>query len=41
MDHKSAMIITLEDESGVANLVVWTKVFEKFGEAVLVATMPP
>jgi hypothetical protein len=25
------MFITLEDETAVANLVVWTKIFENFG----------
>jgi error-prone DNA polymerase len=29
------MFITLEDETAVANLVVWTKVFEKFRRVVL------
>ncbi|KAB2674230.1 error-prone DNA polymerase [Brucella tritici] len=27
---KGVMFITVEDETGIANLVVWTKVFEKF-----------
>jgi error-prone DNA polymerase len=36
---KGVMFITLEDESGIANLVVWTKVFEKFRKVVLAATM--
>lgn len=29
------MFITLEDETGVANLVVWAKVFEKYRRTVL------
>lgn len=32
---KGVMFITLEDESAVANLVVWTKVFEKYRRVVL------
>jgi error-prone DNA polymerase len=32
---KGIMFITLEDETAVANLVVWTKVFEKFRRVVL------
>ena len=32
---KGVMFITLEDESAVANLVVWTKVFEKYRRIVL------
>jgi error-prone DNA polymerase len=32
---KGVMFITLEDETAVANLVVWTKVFEKFRRIVL------
>ncbi|QWK81513.1 error-prone DNA polymerase [Ochrobactrum sp. BTU1] len=32
---KGVMFITIEDETGVANLVVWTKVFEKYRSAVL------
>ena len=32
---KGVMFITLEDETAVANLVVWTKVFEKYRRAVL------
>jgi error-prone DNA polymerase len=36
---KGVMFITLEDESGIANLVVWTKVFEKFRRVVLSAGM--
>jgi error-prone DNA polymerase len=33
------MFITLEDETGIANLVVWAKVFEKFRHTVLAARM--
>ncbi len=33
------MFITLEDESGIANLVVWTKVFEKYRRIILSAGM--
>ncbi len=33
------MFITLEDETGVANLVVWTKIFEKYRRVVLGAGM--
>ena len=33
------MFITMEDESGIANLVVWVKVFEKYRRAVLGAGM--
>ncbi|WP_425462536.1 OB-fold nucleic acid binding domain-containing protein [Martelella lutilitoris] len=32
---KGVMFITLEDETGVANLVVWAKVFEKYRRTVL------
>jgi error-prone DNA polymerase len=32
---KGVMFITLEDETAVANLVIWTKVFEKFRRVVL------
>ena len=32
---KGVMFITLEDETAVANLVVWTKVFERFRRVVL------
>ena len=32
---KGVMFITLEDETAVANLVVWTKVFEKYRRIVL------
>ena len=33
------MFITLEDESGIANLVVWTKVFEQHRRIVLSSGM--
>ncbi|WP_246725623.1 OB-fold nucleic acid binding domain-containing protein, partial [Beijerinckia sp. L45] len=36
---KGVMFITLEDESGIANLVVWAKVFEKHRRIVLSASM--
>lgn len=36
---KGVMFITLEDETGIANLVVWAKVFEENRRAVLSASM--
>ncbi|TFF27538.1 error-prone DNA polymerase [Jiella endophytica] len=36
---KGVMFITMEDESGIANLVIWPKTFEKFRRTVLTATM--
>jgi error-prone DNA polymerase len=36
---KGVMFITLEDETGIANLVVWTNVFEKYRRVVLGASM--
>ena len=33
------MFITIEDETGIANLVVWAKVFEKYRHIVLSAGM--
>jgi error-prone DNA polymerase len=36
---KGVMFITIEDETGVANLVVWVKVFEKYRRVVLGAGM--
>jgi error-prone DNA polymerase len=36
---KGVMFITLEDESGIANLVVWPQVFEKFRPVVMGASM--
>ena len=36
---KGVMFITIEDETGVANLVVWEKVFEKHRRTVLTGSM--
>ncbi|MDE1991180.1 MAG: error-prone DNA polymerase [Rhizobiaceae bacterium] len=36
---KGVMFITLEDETGIANLVVWVKTFEKYRPVVLGASM--
>ena len=36
---KGVMFITLEDETGIANLVVWAKKFEKYRRIVLSASM--
>ena len=36
---KGVMFITLEDETGIANLVVWVKTFEKYRRVVLGARM--
>lgn len=36
---KGVMFITLEDETGIANLVVWSKLFEKHRRVVLGASM--
>ncbi|MEO3434470.1 error-prone DNA polymerase [Inquilinus sp. CAU 1745] len=36
---KGVMFITLEDETGIANLVVWAKMFEKYRRVVLSAGM--
>jgi error-prone DNA polymerase len=36
---KGVIFITLEDETGIANLVVWAKIFEKHRRAVLSASM--
>lgn len=36
---KGVMFITLEDETGIANLVVWPKVFEKHRRIILGAGM--
>jgi error-prone DNA polymerase len=33
------MFITVEDETGIANLVIWTKVFEKFRRIILSSGM--
>ena len=32
---KGVIFLTLEDETGVANIVVWAKVFERFRRAVI------
>ena len=36
---KGVMFITMEDETGVANLVVWEQVYEKHRRTVLTASM--
>lgn len=36
---KGVLFVTLEDESGTANLIVWPKVFEKFRRVVLGGSM--
>jgi error-prone DNA polymerase len=36
---KGVMFITLEDETGIANLVVWPQTFEKFRRSVMTASM--
>ena len=36
---KDVMFITLEDETGIANLVVWPQTFEKFRRSVMTASM--
>jgi error-prone DNA polymerase len=36
---KGVMFITLEDETGIANLVVWPKVFERYRRTILSAGM--
>jgi error-prone DNA polymerase len=36
---KGVMFITIEDETGVVNLVIWTKVFEKYRRIILSAGM--
>jgi error-prone DNA polymerase len=36
---KGVMFITLEDETGIANLVVWPHVFEKFRRPVMAASL--
>lgn len=36
---KGVMFITLEDETGIANLVVWTKVFDQYRRVILSAGM--
>jgi error-prone DNA polymerase len=32
---KGVMFLTMEDETGAANVVVWVKIFEKFRRALL------
>ena len=36
---KGVMFITLEDESGIANVVVWKKTFEQFRRVILASGM--
>ncbi|MGY8960795.1 MAG: OB-fold nucleic acid binding domain-containing protein, partial [Alphaproteobacteria bacterium] len=36
---KGVIFMTLEDETGTANIIVWPKVFEKFRRAVLTARL--
>ena len=36
---KGVMFITIEDQTGIANLVVWVKVFEKYRRIILSAGM--
>ena len=36
---KGVIFVTMEDETGIANAVVWTKVFEKYRRALLAASM--
>ncbi len=36
---KGVIFMTVEDETGVANIVVWTKVFERFRPVVLGARL--
>jgi error-prone DNA polymerase len=36
---KGVMFITLEDESGIANVVVWPNLFERYRRIILTATM--
>ena len=36
---KGVIFLTLEDESGIANLIVWARVFERFRRAVLSAAL--
>lgn len=36
---KGVMFVTVEDETGIANLVVWTKVFERFRRIILSSGM--
>lgn len=36
---KGVIFLTLEDETGVANIVVWTNVYERFRRAVIAARL--
>jgi error-prone DNA polymerase len=36
---KGVIFLTLEDEGGIANLIVWASVFERFRRAILSATL--
>jgi len=36
---KGVIFVTLEDETGIANVVVWAKVFERFRRAVIGARL--
>ena len=36
---KGVVFVTLEDETGVVNVIVWRKVFEKFRRAVIAGRM--
>ncbi|RMD49690.1 MAG: hypothetical protein D6832_01230, partial [Alphaproteobacteria bacterium] len=36
---KGVVFVTLEDETGVVNVVVWAKVFERFRRAVIAARL--
>jgi len=36
---KGVMFLTMEDETGAANVVVWVKVFEKFRRVLLASAM--
>ncbi|PKP75338.1 MAG: hypothetical protein CVT84_03630 [Alphaproteobacteria bacterium HGW-Alphaproteobacteria-6] len=36
---KGVIFVTLEDETGIANIVVWAKVFERFRRAVIGARL--
>jgi error-prone DNA polymerase len=36
---KGIMFLTMEDETGAANVVVWVKIFEKYRRALLGAAM--
>mgnify|MGYP001482991329 FL=1 len=39
MLFRSVMFITIEDESGIANVVVWKKTFEQFRRVILASGM--